>query len=448
MSPMLRGLAANREGNPHISHHYANTHSAEFITNLSILKQEPQWAMLDNNTYMSYLILCAKSPFYVLYTNKKFQLTSGFVLLDLLAQEFESLIGANPVNNIQSLSSGSAAGTAQSGQSAPATGSVFLNIDSKGGELRDKLREKLRLVAEFGIVEHIMANMTRQDGREMLCSLHFYPVFHAQEDEDAYYKFPASSQNNLFSDTDSGILDGDGEERGEGEDEEQEGKRAGAEGGDADRDEDDSGEGNGGGSVQRRSTQGSEGREGEEEENGRGSNYYSRPSYPLSSSETLPIPIPGAAEHESPIRMSDSDFMMEDDLLDMIHNESTREGSSLGKFSSKKAFQGSYSYSGSQKMKIGGAGGGNHGGSSSWKDNFMHTLASSFNRLPNLSDIMKDVSGPSAQASGMSSGVGGGGGARGGGGSKANDQLFAAGLSKKKRKKVAYIVVECNPVRG
>lgn len=179
-------------GNPHLSHHFLHTLSKEFITNLSLLKQEPQWAALDANNQLSYLILSPKAPFYVLYTNKRYLQTTGYVLLDLLAQPLDGLLGSNMPNNVSHLESGGGGGGGYSS-------SIFYNISSRDIAMRDLLLEKLRIVETAGVAEHVMANLSRRDGKDVLCSLHLFPIFEAADSPDAYYSAKADGRgNNLF----------------------------------------------------------------------------------------------------------------------------------------------------------------------------------------------------------------------------------------------------------
>eukprot|EP01039_Chlorochromonas_danica_P002053 gene2053-2240_t len=127
--------------------------SAEFARHLTILQKEAAWSLLDQNSYVCYFILTPRAPYYLLFANKKALQTFGYMLLDLLARDSE-----------------------------------YYNIDPQGNEMHDRLRETLRLVSQFGLPQHFLAQLQRRDGRQLLCSLHAHPVYKAEEDLHSYYQ--------------------------------------------------------------------------------------------------------------------------------------------------------------------------------------------------------------------------------------------------------------------
>lgn len=165
--------------------------SAEFARHLTILQKEAAWSLLDQNNFVCYFILTPRSPYYLLFANKKALQTFGYMLLDLLAREFDSLLGYNPANNLPLATSVTSSATVGGGGVGGSP--EYYNIDSQGNEMHDRLRETLRLVSQFGLPQHFLAQLQRRDGRQMLCSLHAHPVYKAEEDLHSYYQAAATA---------------------------------------------------------------------------------------------------------------------------------------------------------------------------------------------------------------------------------------------------------------
>lgn len=340
-----RGHHPGHTENPHLNHHFVNTLSAEFMTNVSILKSEGKWGLLDNNMQMNYIILLAKSPNYIVYANKKFLQTTGFALYDLLAQEFDVV------------------------------------LDRKLLDVKDKVLEKLRAVQEFGCVEHMMLQVSRRDGRDVLSSCHFYPIFQAADSPDSYYDSHVKEELggdvgmhlNALHEDESKL----NESRGQSDEEQEE----------------------------------------HASEHSNSTNY--RNSHVLSMSR--PDDVEGELVHErEELGNSESDFLMDGDLARLI-----AEGDQVPR---RRGHSGAAADEGN---------GGHNAPSSSWTESLMNTFTSSYNKLPGLSSSLKENSLNNLQQASQSNSY-----------SQSNLLSSSANVSGKKKRKVVYIVVECNPIRG
>jgi hypothetical protein len=112
------------------------TPSKELIESVNAMKLDKNWSKLEGDG--SYIVLSPYQPFYMVWATKKWTQSMGYFIHDLLGVEISLLYG--PKTDVMGI-----------------------------------LRSFERVM--YGQPQHLMCPLYRRDGRELLFSLNFYPVF-------------------------------------------------------------------------------------------------------------------------------------------------------------------------------------------------------------------------------------------------------------------------------
>lgn len=113
--------------------------SPELMETLNVLKGESNWGKLEDLTD-SYLVITPEAPYYMLWATRKWSQLLGYFINDILAQEISSLFQGPNV-------------------------------------LFEKILTSILPKVTMGQVDHLMTPIYRRDGKELLVSIHFFPVY-------------------------------------------------------------------------------------------------------------------------------------------------------------------------------------------------------------------------------------------------------------------------------